>query len=72
MTEMTAGQEKEEVTPKVLGTEEMGDHMTGSLSVEVVTEVGGTGTKARTPETEAQTPETADNTDQIDAGQGQS
>lgn len=72
MTEMTAGQEKEEVTPKVLGTEEMGDHMTGSLSVEVVMEVGGTGTKARTPETEAQTPETAGNTDQIDAGQGQS
>lgn len=72
MTETTAGQEKEEVTPRVLGTEEMGGHMTGSLNVEVVTEVGGTGTEALTPETEAQTPETAGNTDQTDAGQGQS
>lgn len=66
---MTAGQEKEEVTLRVLGTEEMGGHMTGSLSVEVVTEVGWTGTEAQTPETGAQTPEIAGNTDQTDAGQ---
>lgn len=71
LTEMTAGQEKEEVTLRVLGTEEMGGHMTGSLSVVVVTEVGWTGTEAQTPETGAQTPEIAGNTDQTDAGQGQ-